>query len=79
MTTETQTTKGNQPSHIVYHVRDGADGEKGFFSRIGAGWNNADGAGINLVLDTIPLSGRLTVRVAQSKESQRASDEQEVA
>ena len=57
------TTKKNSPTHFVYHVREGAkDGDKSFWTRIGAAWPHNDGKGFNLQLDCIPLTGRLTVR-----------------
>jgi len=57
------TTKKNSPTHYVYHVREGAkDGDKSFWTRIGAAWPHNDGKGFNLQLDCIPLNGRLTVR-----------------
>lgn len=62
MTTETNTTKSSKPAYIAYHVRDGR-GEKGFFTRIGAAWPNADGKGFNVQLDVAPLDGRITLRL----------------
>lgn len=55
-------TKKN-PTHYVYQVRDGAkEGEKGFWTRIGAAWPHSDGKGFNLHLDCIPLNGRIALR-----------------
>jgi hypothetical protein len=53
------------PSHIAYHVRDGKD--KGYFTRIGAAWPHKDGQGFNIQLEVVPLSGRITLRVASEK------------
>ncbi|QOV92102.1 hypothetical protein [Humisphaera borealis] len=53
------------PSHIAYQVRDGKD--KGFFTRIGAVWPHADGNGFNVLLDCVPLDGRITLRIASDK------------
>jgi hypothetical protein len=67
-TTETQPTASKTPSHIVYQVR-GREGQKGFFTRIGAAWPHKDGKGFNLQIDAVPLDGRITLRVAtESKE-----------
>jgi hypothetical protein len=56
------------PSHIAYHVR-GNEGGKGFWTRIGAAWQHADGKGFNVQFDVVPLDGRITLRVAsESKE-----------
>lgn len=53
MTTNTT----NRPSHFVYAVRKGANGNKGFWTRIGAAWTNHDGEGLSVKLDLIPLDG----------------------
>jgi hypothetical protein len=60
----TQTNK--MPSHIAYQVRD-RDGKKGFWTRIGSAWPNADGKGFNIQLEVVPLDGRITLRVATEK------------
>jgi hypothetical protein len=54
------------PSHVAYQVRD-RQGGKGFWTRIGAAWAHADGQGFNIQLDTVPLDGRITLRVATDK------------
>jgi len=65
MTTETnKTTK--KPAFIAYHVRDGK-ADKGFFTRIGVAFQNADGKGYNILLDVVPLDGRITLRVPSEK------------
>jgi hypothetical protein len=66
-TEQTETTASKLPSHIAYHVRD-RKGQKAIFTRIGAGWANADGKGFNIQLDgLVPLDGRITLRVASEK------------
>ena len=61
-----QSAASKTPSHIVYHVRDRA-GNEGFWSRIGAAWAHADGNGFNIQVETVPLDGRITLRVASEK------------
>ena len=61
MTQETTPTKSRTPAYIAYHVRDGET--RGFFTRIGAAWPNADGKGFNIVLDVLPIDGFITLRV----------------
>ena len=63
---ETSTTPGKAPSHIVYHVRD-RNGQKGFWTRIGAAWAHADGQGFNIQIECVPLDGRIALRVASEK------------
>jgi hypothetical protein len=54
------------PSHVVYQVRD-REGGKGFWTRIGAAWAHGDGQGFNVQLESVPLDGRITLRVATDK------------
>jgi len=63
MSTENQTTKknGNAPTYIAYQVRD-REGEKGFFTRIGAAWIHKDGKGFNIQLEAVPLDGKVVLR-----------------
>ncbi len=57
---------GKAPTHVAYHVRE-RDGQKGFWTRIGAAWAHADGKGFNIQLDVAPLDGRISLRVASEK------------
>jgi len=68
MSDQTNETKsaGKSPSHTVYHVRD-REGQKSFWTRIGAAWAHADGNGFNLQMEVVPLDGRVTLRVATEK------------
>lgn len=50
------------PSHIAYHVRD-HEGKESYWTRIGSAWAHADGKGFNIQVETIPLDGRITLRV----------------
>ncbi len=61
---QTATTKS--PSHIAYHLRNG-NSEKGFWTRIGAAWAHGDGNGFNIQIETMPLDGRITLRIASEK------------
>jgi hypothetical protein len=63
-------SKGKNPSHIAYQVRDRA-GQKAIFTRIGAAWPNADGKGFNIELDAHPRDGKITLRLAEEKEEQK--------
>lgn len=58
------TTKTNRkPTHAVYHVR--GEGEKAYWTKIGAAWLHEDKEGLNVSLDFVPLNdtGRLVIRV----------------
>ena len=61
-------TKG--PSHRVYSIlpRKDADGkEDNFWLNIGSAFPHKDGAGFNLVLDALPLDGKLVLRVVKDE------------
>jgi hypothetical protein len=61
-TTETKPA-GKSPTHTAYHVRDRGEGQKSFWTRIGAAWAHADGKGFNIQLELAPLDGRIALRV----------------
>ena len=63
--TTSESTTSKSPSHVVYHVREGD--EKGYWTRIGAAWAHKDNKGFNVQIETVPLSGRITLRVASEK------------
>jgi len=54
------TTQGQKPSHRLFQVT--GEGDSAFWSQIGAAWPNRDAKGFNLVLDAIPLNGRIVMR-----------------
>ncbi len=62
-TTNTQSTSAKTPSHVAYQVRD-REGGKGFWTRIGSAWMHADGKGLNIQLEVVPLDGRIVLRTA---------------
>ncbi len=67
----------NQPTHIVYHVKDvpGEDGtQRGLWTRVGAAWANKDAKGMSLVLDLLPIDGRLVIRTAVPKDTEVEED-----
>ena len=59
-------TAPKSPTHIAYQVRE-REGKKGFWTRIGAAWVHGDDLGLNIQLDSIPLDGRITLRVVDDK------------
>ena len=64
--TNNQPASSKAPSHIAYQIR-GREGEKGYFTRIGAAWPTKNGNGFNIQLDAVPLSGRITLLLASEK------------
>lgn len=66
-TTNPNTTNAKAPSHSVYTVRDRGEGKKAFWTRIGSAWPHQDGQGFNVQLESLPLDGRITLRVDSEK------------
>lgn len=66
--TKPQPASAKTPSHVAYQVRDSEQG-KGFWTRIGSAWAHADGKGFNIQIETVPLDGRITLRVAAEKKA----------
>ncbi len=60
-------SRSKQPTHIAYQVED-REGQKGFWTRIGGAWAHSDGNGFTLQLASLPLTGRITLRVNQPKQ-----------
>jgi hypothetical protein len=67
MTTENNPTKSTKPAFIAYHVRNKDGQGEGFWTRCGVAFPNADGKGFNILLDVMPLDGRITLRVPTEK------------
>lgn len=59
-------TATRRPSFIAYQVRE-IDGEAGFFTRIGAAWRHADGKGFTVQAESLPLDGRIVLRIPSAK------------
>jgi hypothetical protein len=66
-TQTTESTPSKSPTHVAYQVRDRGEGKKGFWTRIGSAWAHGDGKGFNIQIETVPLDGRITLRVASEK------------
>ena len=62
-------TTNRKPDLIAYVVKD-RKGQKGIWNRIGAAWENADGGGFNVVLDAMPVNGRLVLRMPKAGEEE---------
>jgi hypothetical protein len=54
------------PTHVAYHVRD-IKGGNAIWTRIGSAWQHADGKGFNILIETIPLDGRISLRLPSEK------------
>lgn len=65
MSKETSTKK--TPSLIAYSVKEGAN-DQSYFNRIGAAFPNGEGKGITVLLDSVPLSGKIVLLPPKEKE-----------
>ena len=64
----------NSPTHSVFLIKDlSNEGEekKGFWIKIGAAWEHKDGNGLNIVLDAMPVDGRLVLRKREEEETKQ--------
>jgi hypothetical protein len=59
-------TQNRKPSFIAFAVRDGED-NKSYFNRIGAVWPHKDGEGYDVVLEALPVNGRVVLRTFQER------------
>ena len=64
--TSDQAATSKRPTHTAHHVREIPGGES-FWTRIGSAWAHKDGQGFNIQIDTVPLDGRITLRIASEK------------
>lgn len=55
-----------KPAFTLYCVT--GEGEKAFWSRIGAAWPHKDGNGYSIKLESIPLNGRIQMRSENAQE-----------
>jgi hypothetical protein len=67
---------GRKPDQIAYTVKDSPDG-KGYWNRVGAVWNHKDGHGAELILDSLPMDGRITLRDQREQRMQDYQDERD--
>ena len=76
-TSKTETREPVAPSLIAYHVTEKKkEGDKGFWTRIGAAWEHKDGGGLTLQLDLVPVNGgRIVLRVPAADEQTAAEGE----
>jgi len=63
---EENSSGGKMHSHVAYQVSRGKDGQS-YFNRIGAGFPHRDGYGMDVVLQSTPVDGRVTLRAVQMR------------
>lgn len=61
-------TENKAPTHRAYSVRNfGDDNKKSYWTPIGSAWAHKDGKGYNILLESVPVNGRLTIRPIKEK------------
>jgi hypothetical protein len=65
---DTKSNDNRGPALIAWHIRK--SGEKAYWDRVGAAFAHKDGEGFDLVLDALPIDGRVTLRVPSEKPDQ---------
>ena len=64
----TKSKQNRAPTHRLYVVK--GEGEQTRWTEVGAAWPNRDGHGFSIMLDAVPLGGRLVLReIADSEET----------
>lgn len=63
-----------KPSHIAYVVSEYTVGteKRSMWRQIGVAFQHKDGQGIDIILEAVPVSGRLTLRLPRPDEEAAA-------
>lgn len=59
-------TENRRPDFAAYVVRD-RDDKKANWRELGVGFRHKDGKGVDLLLDAVPVNGRLVIREIEDK------------
>lgn len=62
-------TSSKKPSHLVYTVKEGKQDGTDFWTKIGVAFAHNDGKGFSVILEAMPLHGKITIRTVESRES----------
>ncbi|MCB1950005.1 hypothetical protein [Nitrosomonas sp.] len=73
---ENNVNTGRKPDQIAYSVKDTPDG-KGYWNRVGAAWKHKDGHGTEVILDSTPINGRISLRDQRDQRMQDYQDERD--
>ena len=68
----TNQTEKKRPDYAVYTVKSYGE-DKSRWTQVGAAWENQDGEGFNIILDSLPLDGKLTLRKQRTEEISEAA------
>ena len=56
-----------KPSHHVYTVREGGENSQDYWTKIGVAFAHSDEKGFSVILEALPVDGKLTIRKAEPK------------
>ena len=61
------------PSFEAFHAKNGPD-DKSYFNRVGAAFPHKDGEGHTVVLDSMPVDGRIVLRTPKERLEEERSE-----
>ena len=61
-------TQTEQPNLFAFAVEDAPRGQKSYWTRIGRLFPHKDGKGFDLVLNALPINGRIVIRQDEKEE-----------
>lgn len=61
-------TQTEQPNLFAFAVEDAPRGKKSYWTRIGRLFPHKDGKGFDLVLNALPINGRIVIRQDEKEE-----------
>jgi hypothetical protein len=64
----TETTQQPKTILVAYTVSDAPKGKKGYWTRIGRLFAHEDGKGHDLLLNALPVNGRIVIRQEEPRE-----------
>jgi len=66
-----------KPTYTAYSVQKRGEGQDDFWLNIGAAWMHQDGDGYNVVLQALPIDGKIVLRLpkADAKEDPKAAQQ----
>jgi hypothetical protein len=63
----------DQPAYTAYTVAK-REGHDDFWIPIGGAWKHQDGDGFNVVLQALPIDGKVVLRLPKSQDDQQSED-----
>jgi hypothetical protein len=61
--------QNKKPTHHAYIVKETGEQTKDIWTKIGVAFAHNDGKGFSLLLDALPVDGKITLRIPEQKQS----------